>query len=102
MPILSEKYQNSRWPMHYDEIRQVLGLPKKLPDNLTTRYWIVQGYNVKLIPQGPPKIDRWGRPDRRMKHRLLAECKGCGCWVSFGRLRQHEQGCKQLKDNTTI
>lgn len=102
MPILSRKPYNQNWPMHYDEIRQVLGLPKKLPQNTETLFFSLQGYKVALLPQGPAKIDRWGRPDRRMEHRLKTCCKGCGCWVSFGRLRQHERGCKQLKDNTSL
>lgn len=97
MPIVSERWGGSKWPMHSEELRETLGIPKRLPDGPMGPFQI-QGYTVVVLSRPTAKaLSTAGKP-----HRIRAECKGCGCLIPFGRLRQHERACKQLTDNTTI
>lgn len=85
MPIINTR----GYPMSTAELRTALGLPKKLPEwGRTHDIWSRQGYFIRLLPRGPKERGR------RMEHRLQAQCKKCGRWVSAGRLFQHEKSCK--------
>jgi hypothetical protein len=85
------------YPANADEMRSLLGLQTtKLPaEGMDVRQ--IDGYRVRVLPLEPPRISRWGRPLRRMKHRIQVECGICGKWISAGRLRQHEIYKHQLQ-----
>lgn len=89
MAIKSQKYP--RYVAHAAELKTMLDLGTKLPDNRHPMYWHnVQGYVVCLEPRWEA---RGHKPDSRKPHRLVVECKGCDRWLPFGRLRQHEKAC---------
>lgn len=62
----------------------------KLPDGGTPRRWW-HGVQVYLRPIGAVRFNRWGRPTRRMAHRIRVVCS-CGRDVSAGRFVQHLDG----------
>lgn len=96
MPLHSKHGGN----LHHHELKELLGLPKKLPTwGSIHSIWNRQGHYIRLLPQGEARKQN---PGVRKPHRLQAMCNGCGCWFPAGRLNQHERGCKQLKDNTSI
>lgn len=95
MPIMSIKYPRN--VIHNDELKQVLGLPKKLPDNEEPMFFSLQGYELMLST----KEHAHACSDARKPHRLLAYCKFCAVAYPFGRLAQHERACKQ-KDNELL
>jgi hypothetical protein len=95
MPIMSVRFPGHK--MHAGEMREQLGLgiKGKLPrEGMSSRN--INGYEVTVVPQH----QEIGRGRRGMKHRVLAACPHCGCFIPFGRLAQHEPACPQ-RDNST-
>lgn len=87
MAILTERYHNSRSPMHAAEMRAKLGLGTKLPDNTESLFFTVQGYKVTLLT---PRAAAQHAGHTSKPHRIFAQCKVCGMELPFGRLAQHE------------
>ena len=90
MPIMSKR--NPSRVMHAGEMRkELLGSSKvKLPKHGFAAE--VQGYRIIVREQNSNVT--FGR--KGMRHRILAECPSCGCFIPYGRLAQHEPACKQL------
>lgn len=97
--------RSPRWTTlnaHTDDVKAMLGLPKKLPKEGVPPQ-IIQGIKVWVEPAAAPVlVSKWGgklRPVKRSTHRVMAECPLCGAHLSAGRLHQHK--CKSSTSKET-
>lgn len=83
------------WNAHHNHLREMLGLPKKLPKEGVPPQ-IIQGIKVWVEPHRPKvrtdKLTGSMKLVKSSKHRVMAECPLCGEHLSAGRLHQHK--CK--------
>lgn len=90
------------WNAQHNHVRQMLGLPKKLPREGVPPQ-VIQGIKVWVNPAGPRiMVDKWGK-ERVLKsstHRVMAECPLCGKHMSAGRLHQHK--CQSSTSKETV
>lgn len=91
-PVIRDPKHPS-WNAHHDDLKVMLGLPKKLPREGVPPQ-IIQGIKVWVEPAAAPVlVSKWGgkpRPVKRSTHRVMAECPLCGVHLSAGRLHQHK------------
>lgn len=91
--VILNKYGRSAHEMH---IKEMLGLPRKLPEHAVPAQ-VIQGVKVwvnpPLSPEYRTRYDGKVVKVHRAMHRVMCECPKCGADMSVGRLAQHK--CKE-------